>query len=311
MHVWYELEDRLTTEKNDEVEALLKKHKSELELKKAAIKAHEAKLADARSELKDLEDAAAQFGLFLKMNSITPYNDEMLAYMDEQIKEEKQIVNSTRASQDRLDGLVRTRKEYEQQIRILEREMEAGSGKRKPLDERDIEKMVQKLYRLKGWGQSLRDIKTAAEYYGGSRYQERHFRAPRSWPRDNAHGSYAGSGTATWTPRALAPLPYRGGPPPSYSAAVGPATGAFSNNGYTYSGPPAQRYASLLPPVVGDDEKESCAPSSSSSTPRYFRSPAFSEGQGITMREVEPPVSSRLRTGFMARLLKGNKPRPP
>ena len=44
--------------------------------------------------------------MFLRMNSITPYNDEMLAYLDEQIKEERQITNATRTSQDRLNGIL-------------------------------------------------------------------------------------------------------------------------------------------------------------------------------------------------------------
>lgn len=149
MHVWYELEDKLITEKNTEVEAMLKKNQSEIEIKKSAIQIHERKIKEAKAELKELENATARFGMFLKMNSITPYNDEMLAYLDEQIKEEKQIVNSTRTSQDRLNCLLRTLKEYEHQIRILEKEMNAG-GKQKPLDERDVEKLVLKLYSLKG-----------------------------------------------------------------------------------------------------------------------------------------------------------------
>ncbi|KAI9780418.1 MAG: hypothetical protein M1839_006692 [Geoglossum umbratile] len=179
-HVQYELENKMTTERDLKVEEKLKIHESEIEAKEAAIKVFRLKIDEARQELKELEDAAAQFGLFLRMNSITAYNDEMLAYLDEQIKEARQTVNATRLSKGRLDGLERTRKEYEQQIRVLEKEMAAGDM-RKPPDERDVEKLVQKLFRMKCWGQNLKDIKTTTDYYGSSKYRERLFRAPRDW----------------------------------------------------------------------------------------------------------------------------------
>jgi hypothetical protein len=291
MHVWYELEDKLITEKNSELEAMLKKNESEIEVKKSAIQVHERKIKEAKAELKELEDAAARFGLFLKMNSITPYNDEMLAYLDEQIKEEKQIVNSTRTSQDRLNGLLRTRKEYEQQIRILEKEMDAGGSKR-PLDERDVEKLVLKLYSLKGWGQSLKDIKTAAEYYGGATYNERHFRAHRTWRTGNTGGG-------GWSSTSM-----------SYRAAGGPnsvssfMSGQAFNQGHYSHEPAPQKYSSLIPP---DDDTGSLSTTASLRTRSMVPSLSGVSLQSGGIREVEPSLSSRLKSGIFARLKKSSR----
>jgi len=204
MHIWYELEDKLTIEREADIKKLEKRihdHEAEVQLKQAAILKHGEKIDQARTELREIEDAAAQFGLFLKMNSITPYNDEMLAYLDEQIKEERMVVNETRSSQDRLEALISTRKEYEHQIRVLEKEMQADGkgGTKMPINERDVEALVTRLYNLKGWGSSLRDIKTATEYYRAPVYEERPFRASRGWWPEFRKGVKAGLGLGSST----------------------------------------------------------------------------------------------------------------
>ncbi|KAI9773661.1 MAG: hypothetical protein M1840_006935 [Geoglossum simile] len=178
LHVMYELKNIVQTETNPDVEEKLKKHESEIEAKEAAIMVFKDKIDGCKRELKTLEDAAAKFGLFLKLNSITAYNDEMLAYLDEQIKEARQTVNATQTSKDRLDGLERTRKEYEQHIRILEKEMQQAGQSIKPPDERDIERLVANLYGMEKWGKNLEDMKTAVDYYRSATYDERTLCAP-------------------------------------------------------------------------------------------------------------------------------------
>lgn len=303
-HVWYELENKLTTEKDPTVEKRLKNHESEIKIKEAAIKVLAQKLTEARGELKELEDAAAQFGLFLKMNSITAYNDEMIAYLDEQIKEAKQTLNETRTSKDRLDGLQRTRKEYEQHIRILEKEMRAGQT-RKPLDERDIELLVKKLYKLKHWGQNLKDIKTAAENYGSSTYHERLFRAPRQWHTHSAPSKgFQGS-------VAYRPAGNKGGDG-SYKHSYSQSSGSYcqSNNPYSHSNgeshdsPPAysavtQAYYSLIPSQDDCELTRSVA-----ARPRgSFMARTTSSSQIIP--EVEPlSISRKLKSKILGKFRK-------
>jgi hypothetical protein len=219
----------------------------------------------------------------------------MIAYLDEQIKEAKQTLNETRTSKDRLDGLQRTRKEYEQHIRILEKEMRAGQT-RKPLDERDIELLVKKLYKLKHWGQNLKDIKTAAENYGSSPYQERLFRAPRYW--HTSHGSHAAPVSRGFQ----GSIPHRsvgdkggeGSYKQSYShnhsysqssGSYGQSNGSYSHsNGESYDQPPA--YSSLIPP---ETEAEPHGVMASRQRPVMRRITASEQN----VQEVEPSSVSR------------------
>lgn len=338
-HVWYELEIKVTTEQDPTVEKSLKDNESEIQIKEAAIKVLERKLTESRQELKEVEDAAAQFGLFLKMNSITAYNDEMIAYLDEQIKEAKQTLNETRTSKDRLTGLERTRKEYEQQIRILEKEMQAGQS-RKPLNERDIEVLVKKLYSLKNWGQNLKDIKTAAENYGNSTYHERLFRAPRQWyPAHTGHGapvsrgfqgsiahhpagssrgegsykhSYSQSSGSYSKPSGSYSQPSGsyGQPRSSYvqpSGSFGQSNSPYlQTNGESHDSPPAysaapQNYSSLIPP---DDDYEQPYSVVSERGGPFTTRPTMSDE---TIPEVEPPsISRKLKGKFFGKFKKGD-----
>ena len=317
-HVWYELENKLTTEKDPTVEKSLKDHESEIQVKEAAIKVLARKLVEAREELKELEDAAAQFGLFLKMNSITAYNDEMIAYLDEQIKEAKQTLNETRTSKDRLSGLERTRKEYQQHIRILEKEMQAGQT-RKPLDERDIEVLVKKLYKLKNWGKNLKDIQMAAENYGNSTYHERLFRAPRHWhAAHNAHSAPSKGFQGSIPHRQASNSHGEGSYKHSYSQSSGSysqTSGSYSSNnpynqsngygqsnGESHDSPPAytavaQNYSSLIPP---DNDYEQPRSFASSSRPRgSFMARTISSDD--TVPEVEPSLSRKLKSKIFSK----------
>jgi hypothetical protein len=56
----------------------------------------------------------------------------MLTYFVQQIKGARHAVNATRTSKARIDGLDRTRKEYEQQVRIFEKEMQTGQNPQTP-----------------------------------------------------------------------------------------------------------------------------------------------------------------------------------
>jgi hypothetical protein len=250
------------------------------------------------------------------MNSITAYNDEMIAYLDEQIKEAKQTLNETRTSKDRLSGLERTRKEYEQQIRILEKEMWAGQT-RKPLNERDIEVLVRKLYSLKNWGKNLKDIKTAAENYGSSPYHERLFRAPRNFYSHQTHHHHHHSksvsrgfqGSIAYRPNSSSrdEGPYKQSysrPSSSYcqsNSGYGQSNGGpySQSNGESHDSPPAytavtqQPYTSLIPP---EDDFQSQG--MGSYNPRSSMVPRSAASEQ-NVREVEPQtISRKLKTKF-------------
>jgi hypothetical protein len=107
MHVCYKLEDKLNTEKNTRGRG----NESEIEVEIVGHPGPRAQDQGTKPELKELEDDAAHLWLVPEDPLHYAYNDEVLAYLGEQIKEEKQVVNSTRTSQDGLNSLLSTRKE--------------------------------------------------------------------------------------------------------------------------------------------------------------------------------------------------------
>src|SRR5271170_545207 len=128
LHVNSELEEKMVTVKDEAVEERLLKNASDITLKEAAIQNLKNKIAEADYEYKEIQDAAVRFGIFLKKNSITPYNDAMLAYLDHLIKEELDKVNATQGGREVLDGLLRHRLEHVQQVEVLTKNMESGSN---------------------------------------------------------------------------------------------------------------------------------------------------------------------------------------
>lgn len=175
LHVHTELEEKMVTVKDEAVEERLAKNECDITLKEAAIQNLKNKIAEARYEYKEIQDAAVRFGLFLKKNSITPYNDAMLAYLEHLIKEEVDKVNVAGGGRERLEGLLRHRLEHLQQVEVLTKNMESGSNN-ELLDEAGVEDLVEHLYQLKHWGKNLRDIKDNAEANHLATYRERPYR---------------------------------------------------------------------------------------------------------------------------------------
>jgi hypothetical protein len=175
LHVHTELEEKMVTVKDEAVEERLAKNESDITLKETAIQNLKNKIAEARYEYKEIQDAAVRFGLFLKKNSITPYNDAMLAYLEHLIKEEVDKVNVAGGGRERLEGLLRHRLEHLQQVEVLTKNMESGSNN-ELLDEAGVEDLVEHLYQLKHWGKNLRDIKDNAEANHLATYRERPYR---------------------------------------------------------------------------------------------------------------------------------------
>jgi len=196
IHIMREQAPVLKTVEDESVKELLAKNASDIVLKEAAIKNLENKIAEADYEYKEIQDAAVRFGLFLKKNSITPYNDAMLAYLDHLIKEEMDKVQIAGADRERLDNLLRHRREHVQQVEVLSKNMDSGSME-ELLDEAGVEALVEHLYRLKHWGKNLRDIKNKAEEAHLDSYRERPYR-PQGRSSGNSLAGAAASSAINW-----------------------------------------------------------------------------------------------------------------
>ena len=164
------------------VEAKLKAGRTAIEARRLAINHLEDQAREHKQELKKIRLAASQFGVFLKRNSIAPYNDAMVAYLDEQIKEERNLVAFSQAIGDpvpenvkRLEDLEKSKGEYEARIQVLEEKMR-GSDDAVMVNEQTIDAMVSMLYSLPVWGRRLQQMREALEWSKSENFREQQFR---------------------------------------------------------------------------------------------------------------------------------------
>jgi hypothetical protein len=195
MHIYYELTEVLKEVDDEAVVKLLAKNADDIVLKEAAIENLKKKIAESDYEYKEIQDAAVRFGLFLKKNSITPYNDAMLAYLDHLIKDEVDKVQIANGKRERLDNLLRHRREHVEQVKVLSHNMGDGPNE-EVLDEFGVETLVNHLYNLKHWGKNLRDNKDKAEAaHQQAGYRERPYRPQGRG--GGGHRSYSGQGSSS------------------------------------------------------------------------------------------------------------------
>ncbi|KAL2755447.1 hypothetical protein ACRALDRAFT_1082323 [Sodiomyces alcalophilus JCM 7366] len=234
LHFQWEQEEVIVEQEDPSVQAQLQANVSDMELKRHAIESINKNMEKAKQHRQTLQDAAIRFGLFLKANSIAPYNDDMLAYLDELIKEQRQTVSKAKSdnlpgaanSEARLDALMRMRAEYEQRIRVLEQGMTSDGTTAVP-DENDIEQLLEELYSMEQWGATLRQINTVAAAASNTSYQENNWkgRIQKNWSDLTTLTTSAISKASEWMgfgggqPRPASRHPYDDGPGPSRCSA--------------------------------------------------------------------------------------------
>ena len=157
LHVVYELHDKATKSIDPKVQKRLAASESDYSIQKQAAESLQLLIERRRGEKQQLRNASIRFGLYLKTNSITAYNDHMLAYLDSQIKEEKRVISDIGCDSSKLDSLQNTRNEYAEQIQAIEDSMRSQGNAEIPTEDA-IELIVQDLYHLEEWGKNLKDI---------------------------------------------------------------------------------------------------------------------------------------------------------
>ena len=182
MHIRYSQEEKVVRVVDLAVEGKLKSSRTLVDAQMLAIRSLENQIQEHQEELAEIRHAALQFGVFLKRNSIAAYNDAMIAYLNEQIKEERNLVEFSQARGDpvpqnvkRLEGLKKSKSEYEVRIRLLEEQM-AGSDDDEMVDEQTVNGMVARLYALPRWGKRLQRMREAVEWSRSEDFREQQFR---------------------------------------------------------------------------------------------------------------------------------------
>lgn len=182
MHIRFSQEETIVKVKDPTVQDELNKSKTMLDAQQTAIQSLQDQIDEHQKELEEIRNAASQFGIFLKKNSIAPYNDAMIAYLDGLIKEERNLIGFSKSSgialpenEKRLEGLEKSKDEYVVRIKLLEDQM-AVSEDVELLDDQGVDDMVNKLYSLPQWGSRLQKMREVVEWSKSENFREQQFR---------------------------------------------------------------------------------------------------------------------------------------
>lgn len=172
MHIYYDSKEVTKQVESESVKKSLNENISAAELKQNMIDEKNQLIKEQDDELKQIEVASVKFACFLKHNAITPYNDAMLEYMDHLIGEEKKKM-SAGGTKKTLEQMQLGRASYENQIKILDKEMSIGDSTN-ILNPTEVEKLVKHLYKLKHNGACIKASLDAVESSAGqiSQYRE-------------------------------------------------------------------------------------------------------------------------------------------
>lgn len=173
LHIRYELKPQTEMVDDEFVQRELRTNANLIQVKEGIIESRKRFIRECGAEYEEVKKAATEFTIFLRKNSITPYNDATLEYLDFLIKEEKEKVQ-VGGSRDKLDDFEWYRTEHEQMVAVLSQDV--GSGKVRALSEKDVQGVVQKLYSMPHFGRDIRKIIEIVDETGGPVYREKPYR---------------------------------------------------------------------------------------------------------------------------------------
>jgi len=110
-HVILELIEKTATVTDSEIQKQLNANASDVTLRQTAIQKLKQTGEELKQEHKQIQDAAAQFGMFLKQNSLSPVNDATIAYIDSLIAAEKDKIQAG-GNKVKLNALEADRAQY-------------------------------------------------------------------------------------------------------------------------------------------------------------------------------------------------------
>ena len=195
LHVLVEYKEQSMMMKDPSVEQALAKNGDEIKAKELAIKAKTKLIDELKKEHRAIQEAAAQFSIYLRSISITPYNDATLEYLEHLIKEERSKVGYG-GDTERLDSLEKDRAQYAEFVKAMTLSIEAGKGYR-ILDADGVYDLVQTLYNLPHNGADLKKVAKVVGMAYAATFREKPYRVrgKNYWMtanRDRSHMSTYG-----------------------------------------------------------------------------------------------------------------------
>ncbi|KAF3914916.1 hypothetical protein ABW20_dc0107937 [Dactylellina cionopaga] len=171
MHIYNEYKPMTYKMTDKAIEKDLGENATSRELQTEAIKMREEKIQEFKLEYKQIQEAAIQFGFFLKRSAFTPYNDANLDYLEHLIKDEKMKIE-VGGQKKVLERLERSRDEHIEIVKILTDAMQRGDNS-KLLDDVGVHQTIKALYGLPNFGKDLLNIIASNEKAAEASYRER------------------------------------------------------------------------------------------------------------------------------------------
>ncbi|KAJ3534881.1 hypothetical protein NM208_g7367 [Fusarium decemcellulare] len=171
MHIYYKYVPTTYQHRDAATDRDLSKNADNIQLREEAIRMKKEAIEEFKLEHRQVQEAAIQFGFFLKRHAITPYNDATIEYIDMLIDQERQKMK-VGGSDQRRRKLEKEKAEYLQRVEVLEKAMKQGDES-KLLDDKGVAQLVDSLYGLPRFGNDLRNIVKSQEIAAESTYRER------------------------------------------------------------------------------------------------------------------------------------------
>ncbi|KAK7747084.1 hypothetical protein SLS62_009240 [Diatrype stigma] len=183
MHIRFSKEEKIARARDPDVESRMVESKTMLDAQKATVKRLRKQRREHRKELGEIRNAASRFGMFMKINSITPYKDAMIAYREGLITEERDLIGFSKSNgvtlpenEKRLEALEKSKEGYEVLTSLLESQI--ADFDEVALDEQGVDDMVNQLYSLPLWGDKLQEMRRIVEWSRTESFREQQF-----WPK--------------------------------------------------------------------------------------------------------------------------------
>lgn len=171
MHIYYKYVPTTYQHRDAATDRDLIQNADKIQLREEAIRMKKEAIEEFKLEHRQVQEAAIQFGFFLKRHAITPYNDATIEYLDMLIDQERQKMKAGGSAQRR-SKLEKEKAEYLQRVEVLEKAMEQGDES-KLLHDADVAQLVNRLYSLPHFGDDLRNIVKIQERAADSTHRER------------------------------------------------------------------------------------------------------------------------------------------
>ncbi|KAM5350227.1 hypothetical protein ACJ41O_006732 [Fusarium nematophilum] len=199
LHVLYELKEARVQVKNTAVEQQLRANVNDVTLRESGIKHIEQLQEEYKQEHRVIQEAAARFGLFLKKYAMTPINDATVDYINMLIRDEeakiaagRQIGTAVDLNVKKLKALEEDKQAHIELVDTLTRNLRAPRRSTDQLlSETGVADLVTRLYKLKHFGNNLRNVKNTITSAQKATYRERPYRVQQHGRR-GVYSAYEG-----------------------------------------------------------------------------------------------------------------------